>query len=277
MKHSSTSPLKQVWQRPPGNFQPQQYQGAGWSPTKNQDVQDQFQEFVKIFHKQNIEVVILPTAKDPDGIYVYDTFMHTKWGLILFQSPKPNRVHETKELASFFSKHIILGKITTPGSIDGGDVFWLDSQTLAVGMSWRSNREGFMQLKTLLSPYNINVEAFDLPNLFGPQECLHLMSVISPIREDLALIYPSALPIRLYQELIRRDIHCICVPEEEFHTLGSNVLALGDNKAISVGGNPCTAKALRAHGIELFELYAPDLCIAGTGGPTCLTSTALRL
>ena len=187
---------------------------------------------------------------------------------------------EANEIRTFITENTdtpILGQITPPGYIDGGDVFWLSPTCLALGLSWRTNQNAAKQLQAYLAPFGVEIRCYDLPDLFGEHVCLHLMSVISLLREDLALVYEPALPIRLRQDLLRFGYKLISVPIAEWDTatcfpkLASNVLALGDNKAISLAGNPATAQKIRDNGIILTEFSAPNLCNAGTVSYTHLT------
>lgn len=281
---SSVSHLQKVWLRPPANPSQDELDQANWEPIVIRTLHDEFHHYHQLLSDLHIDVVLLPPAQNPDGIYLYDTMLHTKWGVIVFQSPKKNRIPESEEILAYLQEHniSILGRIGGSGTIDGGDVCWLSPTCLVVGISWRSNREGAHQLRYMLSPFGIEVRMYDIPNLFGSQVCLHLMSLISPLRPDLALVYPQALPTRLYQDLLSDGYTLIAVPEEEWDIpnqpsrLATNVLSLGQNRAISVAGNPITAQRIREQGFTLFELDAPNLCNAGTGGPTCLTVAVYR-
>lgn len=284
-RRSSTSTLKHVWLRRPTISSQRQRDRAGWYPVHETSLIDEFQGYQRLLESQDISITLLPDATDPDSIYLYDAMLHTPWGIVIYQSKKLNRMHESEEVYAYIHHHTdtpILGRIKAPGYIDGGDVFWLTPHCLVFGLSWRSNLEGANQLQNILAPFNIEVRCYDVPNLFGRHICLHMMSLISPLREDLALIYEPGLPIRLYRDLREEGYSLISVSEEEWDTannpprLASNVLALGDNRAISLSGNPITAQRIRDQGMTLIEFDAPNLCNAGTGGPTCLTSVVSR-
>lgn len=282
---SSTSKIQHVWLRTPCLSSVEQRVQAHWFPINEEHLHEEFLAYHRLLCEKGIDVTILPSGTNPDSIYLYDTLLHTPWGIIIYQSCKSNRISESNEIQDYIlenTKTPILGKIRPPGYIDGGDVFWLSPTCLALGLSWRTNREGALQLQKFLAPFHIEVRCYDVPNLFGEQICLHLMSLVSPLRDDLALIYEPALPIRLHQDLRSFGYQLISVPESEWDTptsiprLATNVLALGEDQAISLSGNPITAKKMREHGILLTEISAPNLCNAGTGGPTCLTSVVSR-
>ena len=154
-------------------------------------------------------------------------------------------------------------------------MFWLDSSTLAVGRSYRTNQAAIDQLRSLLEPTGVTVEAFDLPHDLGPEYCLHLMSVISPVRNDLAVVYERLAPVALLQALQARGIEVVVVPEEDYASLGCNVLAVAPGVVVMAEGNDTTAKALRDHGVEV-HTYAASEINKGEGGPTCLTRPIKR-
>jgi N-dimethylarginine dimethylaminohydrolase len=169
----------------------------------------------------------------------------------------------------------ISGRLEQPATAEGGDMFWLDDHTLAVGRGYRTNDEGITALRELLEPH-AEALAFDLPHLRGPGECLHLMSFISPLDRDLAVVYPPLVPVRLMEALQERSIAVVEVPEEEFETMGPNVLALGPRVALALEGNPETRRRMEAAGVEVRTYRGDELSRKGDGGPTCLTRPLVR-
>ena len=169
-----------------------------------------------------------------------------------------------------------LGAIRSPGIAEGGDMFFLDDRTLLVGLGYRTNEAGVVQLRELLDPHGIVVHTFDLPHLHGPAECLHLMSFISPLDADLAVAFPPLMPVRLLGLLRERGVELVEVPEEEFPTMGPNVLALGPRIALALDGNPETRRRLEAHGVEVRVYRGEEISTNGDGGPTCLTRPLTR-
>ena len=279
MTCSSVLPIQSVWLRPPGTPSLLSLQEAGWkTPICLDELHQEFNTYHQLLQSLGIEVNLVPSSPNPDSIYLYDVLLSTPWGFVILQSRKKNRTTESTELRNFIEKNNlpILGNIKGNGYIDGGDLFWIHPHLLAMGLSWRSNIEGAKQLRKLLSPYQIQVEAYDLPNLYGQSVCLHLMSLVSPIHQNLALVCETALPIRLHQALEQHGYTLLSVPPEEWESLGSNVLALGHRRVISLAGNPQTKKRLQKAGIEVIEFHGPNLCLAGTGGPTCLTMVYRR-
>jgi dimethylargininase len=168
-----------------------------------------------------------------------------------------------------------LGRIEAPGSAEGGDTFWLDERTLCVGRTLRTNRAGAAQLQHILQP-EVEVEIFDLPYWKGAGELIHLMSVISPIADDLAVVFLPLFPCGLLELLAERGVRLVEVPEQEFLTLGCNVLAVSPGVAVMADGNPVTRARLEAAGAEVHVFDAGEVGVNGSGGPTCLTRPILR-
>ncbi len=277
--HSSTAPLKIAWLREPGSYTEAQYHAAGWHKGDNQSIKMEFNQYRDLLRSHDIEVHCLPPSPDnPDAIYLYDTFLSTQHGLILYQSVKSNRQNEPallkQNLATLGIKPY--AEIKPPGYVDGGDLFWMNANILAMGLSWRSNLAAAAQLRTILEPLGIELRCYDLPNLNGAKECLHLMSLISPLDPSCAIVSLPYLPARLLQDLQSLGYTLIESPLSEFDSLGTNVLSLGDRKVIAVEGNPISADRMRKEGFTVISISAPNLCLAGTGGPTCLTGSIFR-
>ena len=166
--------------------------------------------------------------------------------------------------------------INAPGTIEGGDVTWLDDKTLAVGHTYRTNEEGIKQLTALLKPLGVEVITVSLPHYKGPSDVFHLMSVLSPVDKNLAVVYSSLIPIIFRNELIARGFELVEVPEEEFDSMGCNVLALAPRVCLMVKGNPITKSRLEKAGCKVIEYEGSEISVKGGGGPTCLTRPVAR-
>jgi N-dimethylarginine dimethylaminohydrolase len=211
----------------------------------------------------------------PDLVYTFDPALVTDRGAVLLRSGKPNRRGEEEALAGYFAERgiPILGRIESPGTVDGGDTFWLRPDLFCIGRSLRTNRAGAEQLAALIGG---DVRIFDVPYANGPGECLHLLSLISPVAGDLAVVFLPQLPSGLYELLRDLDISLVPVPAEEVPSLGCNVLAVRPRVVIMAAGNPRTEAALREHGCEVHTFEAGEVGVNGGGGPTCLTRPLLR-
>lgn len=216
-----------------------------------------------------------------DSLFTHDPSLMTEHGALILSMGKPLRAREPSlHEETYRGLGIpILGRVEAPGQVEGGDCVWVDARTLAIGRGVRSNQEGIQQVSNLLTPLGISVYGFDLPLWQGEEACLHLMSVISPLADDLALVYSPLLPAPFYQMLKARGIRLVEGDAGEFaasNGLSLNVLPTSPHKVIAVAGFPKTKAAMEAAGctVEIFE--ADALCIACEGGPTCLTRPILR-
>jgi len=211
----------------------------------------------------------------PDLLYAYDPLIVTDRGAIPLRPGKPNRVPEATAIEGWTSARGIptAGRIEAPGTIEGGDTFWLRPDLFCIGRTLRTNQAGADQLAALVGG---DVRIFDVPYWKGPAELVHLMSVISPIADDLAVVFMPLLPLGLWQLLGDLGYRLIDVPEEEYPTLGVNVLAVRPGVVIAAEGNPVTAAAMAAHGVEVHTYPAFEIGMNGSGGPTCMTRPILR-
>jgi dimethylargininase len=211
----------------------------------------------------------------PDLVYQFDPLLVTDRGAIPLRPGKPNRRGEELVVEAWVNARGIptLGRIETPGTIEGGDTFWLRPDLLCIGRSLRTNEVGARMLATLVGG---DVRILDLPYWRGPAELVHLLSVISPVADDLAVVYLPLLPVGLWQLLNDLGIRLIPVTDEEFPTLGCNVLAIRPGVVILAEGNLGTAAALSRAGCEVHTYAAAEIGMNGSGGPTCLTRPLRR-
>ena len=196
----------------------------------------------------------------------------TDVGAILLRPGKEGRRAEPDDVASDLKAAgiPIAGRMEAPATAEGGDLFWLGGSTLLAGRSYRTNGEGIAQLGEMLGP-SVDVVAFDLPHFHGPGECLHLMSFISPLDTDLAVAYLPMVPVRLLELLRDRGVSLVEVPDDEFASMGPNVLALGPRIALALAGNPQTRRRMEAAGVDVRTYEGNEISLKGEGGPTCLT------
>lgn len=231
--------------------------------------------FVQVLAAAGAEVCYAPAAPNTglDSVYVHDPVIVTDRGAILCQMGKPAREGEPAALGAYLQQLGVplLGAITGTGRLEGGDVLWVDARTVAVAEGYRTNAEGIRQLRALLGDLVDEVLPVPLPHWTGPQDCLHLQSNISLIDRDLALVYSRLLTVPFRQWLIARGLTLVEVPDEEYASLGCNVLALGPRRCVMIDGNPVTRARLEAAGAQVHVFPGEEICVKGSGGPTCLT------
>jgi len=213
-----------------------------------------------------------------DSIYVRDALLATDRGAVVLRMGKKQRRSEPRAAADFLSGHHIpvLGEIQAPGCMEGGDLVRFGPRTLAVGQGYRTNRRGIEQLRAILGDSVTEIRVVPLPHWKGPGDVLHLMSLISPLDLDLCLVFSPLLPVPFRQWLLDRDIRLIEVAEDEFATMGGNVLAVGPRDCIMLSGNPRTQGRLEAAGVAVRVYEGRNISRLGAGGPTCLTRPLRR-
>ena len=273
---SMTADLRSVAVRPPSMRG--DYERAHWAqPLDLGLLADQHAQFVELLNRLGCDVTVLDPVDDmPDAIFTYDPCFVVGDGFIEFQGAKAVRAGEPPLLASELEALGIpkVLRLTGDAVADGGDIFWLDDSTVAIGRSYRTNDAAIEQIRALLAP-EVRVETFDLPHDLGPEYCLHLMSVVSPVRDDLAIVYERLAPVRLLQALRARGIEVLTVPEEDYASLGCNILTVRPGVVVIAAGNDATVTKLRNHGVEV-HVYEASEINKGEGGPTCLTRPLLR-
>lgn len=241
---------------------------------------EEYDYFQRLLEQTGATIFTLPTSvkTNIDAIYCRDTSLATDYGLIIGNMGKAARKNENIEVA-LAAKSLgldILGEIKHPGTLEGGDVAWIDEKTLAVGHSYRTNEEGIRQLKAFLNPKGIEVLVFSLPHYKGQDDVFHLMSIFSPVNTSVAVVYSPLMPISLRNTLLERGFNLVEVPDEEWDSMGCNVLAITPGKCLLVEGNPITQERLKKAGCEVIAFPGKAICLPGGGGPTCLTRPLIR-
>jgi dimethylargininase len=232
--------------------------------------------FVETLASLGPRVHVLDTELEtPDLVYTFDPLLVTDRGAIPLRPGKPNRATEPAAIEAWTTAAGIptIARIEAPGTIEGGDTFWLRPDLFCIGRTLRTNSEGARQLAGLVGG---DVRIFDVAYWRGPAELIHLMSVVSPVADDLAIVYLPLLPVGLWELLHELGIRLIEVPDEEFPTLGCNVLAVRPGVVILAEGNPRTSAALAGAGCEVHTYPATEIGLNGSGGPTCMTRPILR-
>jgi N-dimethylarginine dimethylaminohydrolase len=241
----------------------------------------EYETFLSLVQSSGAAVHLLPRdgRTTLDSIYVRDASVVCDRGVILCSMGKRQRAGEPEAQEAAFASlpsTPVIGRIRHPGSLEGGDVIWLDRWTIAVGRGYRTNDEGIRQLRALL-PDDVEVLVVPLPHWRGEADVMHLMSLISPVDRDLAVAYSRLLPVPFRELLLRRGIDLVEVPDEEFETMGANVLALSPRQCLMLAGNPRTRDALKRAGADVLEYAGLEISVKGAGGPTCLTRPLERV
>jgi N-dimethylarginine dimethylaminohydrolase len=280
--HSMVSRLRRVIVRRPANERSEHdWRAFGYNMSIDQEETElEHAAFVNLIESHGVDVIL--AGPDPagalDAIFPFDPSIMTNAGALLLRPGKRLRREEVRYAeATYFDLGIpILGRITEPGTVEGGDTMWIDEQTLAVGRTYRTNAEGIRQLTALLAPIGVTVIDYDVPHFHGPGECLHLLSFISPVAEKAAIVHPPMMPVALIQDLLERDWQLIEAPDHEYDTQATNVLALAPGQLLALDGNPVTRRRLELAGYEVETYVGHNISLNRFGGPTCLTRPILR-
>jgi len=279
---SMVAPLRKVLvKRPDENFAVSD--PVAWHYTSRPDLavaQREHDELVALIRQAGCEVFYHDEVQPEraDAIFAFDPALVTDEGAVILNMSKLLRRGEEAAMARRFEELEIpiLYKLHGLARAEGGDLFWLDHDTLAVGQGFRTNAEGLSQLREALEPIGVTVIPVELPYYTGPAACLHLLSLMSLVDEKLLVIYPPLVAVPFWQELQRRGIEIIEVPDEEFLTMAPNVLALAPRKCIMLEGNPRTQRKLEEAGCEVATYKGNEISLKAEGGPTCLTRPLWR-
>ena len=257
---------------------------ADWHYTSAIDLEEArsaHDAFADALRAWDVEVLYheAPLPDHSDSVFVFDPVLVTDHGTLVLSMGKERRRGEEEPLARSLQDCgvPVFGRLEGDARVEGGDTLWLDHDTLAVGRGFRTNAEGVRQLRDLLAPLGAGVLDYDLPYFTGPDACLHLLSLISPVDADLAVAYPPLMPTAFWHELRRRGMRLLEVPEEEFvSTQATNVLTVAPRKCIMLDGSPVTRQLLEMADCEVVTFPGAPLSFKAEGGPTCLTRPIWR-
>jgi N-dimethylarginine dimethylaminohydrolase len=236
---------------------------------------DEYEAFVAILRRSVPDIRFLPDSEGTglDSIYVRDAACVAPRGVVLCRMGKELRRGEPGAVREFCGRAgwPVAGEIREPGTLEGGDVVWLDARTAAIGHGYRTDAEGIRQFREIVAADGCEVVEVPLPHWDGPGDVLHLMSMLSPVAERKLLVYSRLLPVPFRKRLLAAGFELLEVPDAEYSTMATNVLALGPGRCLAIAGNHRTAEVLEKAGIEVLTYEGTEISVKGSGGPTCLT------
>jgi len=275
---SMSAPLRRVLVRAPHPDDASRWREYGWRAAPDPArAAAEHEELRAALEQAGAEVVVGGGEPgNPDAIYVYDPLLVGEAGAVLLRPGKEGRRAEPEALVADLEQAgvPVAARLGGDALVEGGDTLWLDRTTLLVGLGYRTNAAGAEALRGAFP--GVEVLVFDLPHWNGRDEVMHLMSLISPLDDDLALVYVRLAPVRLLELLGDRGVALVEVPDEEFESMGANVLALGPRRALALEGNDETRRRLERAGVEVTTYRGDEISRKGDGGPTCLTRPLLR-
>jgi N-dimethylarginine dimethylaminohydrolase len=274
---SMVAPLQRVLVRKPATSG--DWDDAGWRTPDPTALERQHEQFVELLDGLGVEIELADALDGQvDAVYMHDPLIMAGTGGIPLNMAKPARMKEPAAAQSEFERLEIpvLGTLQGDAYADGGDRFWLDDTTAAIGLGYRTNKQGAQALQTLLEPEGVHVETYDMPHDQGPAYVLHLQSFLSAATNELFVIFEPLAPVRLLQDIKARGIDWIAIDEDSYHAMGCNILAVKPGVVVMVDGVPKVRQALEQRGVEVHTYDGSDLSLKGDGGPTCLTAPLLR-
>jgi len=275
---SMTGRLERVLVRPPLPDDAAAWREYGWRAAPDPARAAAEHEALRaILEEAGAEVIVSEhDPGNPDAIYAYDPTLVGDAGAVLLRPGKEGRRAEPGATKAAFERAgvPVAARIEAPALVEGGDTLWLDERTLLAGHGYRTNAAGIAALEAAFP--GVEVIWFDLPHYHGAGEVMHLMSLISPLDRDLALVYPALAPVRLLELLAEREIRTVEVPDGEFESMGSNVLALAPRVGLALEGNDETRRRMERAGVEVLVYRGDEISRKGDGGPTCLTRPLAR-
>ncbi len=274
---SSVQTLRRVMVRTPAIAG--DWAAAGWRTPDAMTLLAQHEAFIEVLLDVGCEVDIAPALDGlVDAVYMYDSAFVVGSGAIVLHSPKPSRQGESTAAEHALSRAgvPIIGRLDGDARADGGDLMWLEDGTLIAGRTYRTNAQAHRQIAKILATEGASMIRADMPHDRGPDICLHLMSVVSPVDTSLAVVFEPLAPVPLLEALRERGVAWISVDADEYETMGTNVLAVRPGVVIMLDGLPNTRRALEAAGVEVHVYDGSHLSLKGDGGPTCLTRPIWR-
>jgi dimethylargininase len=275
---SMWGPLLRVLVRRPLPADTARWRQLGWHAAPDIGAaQAEHEELCLLLESAGAEVIVSEhDSGNPDAIYTYDPVLVGDEGAALLRPGKEGRLGEPEGIGAALAAAgvPVSSRMAAPATAEGGDTVWLDRTTLLVGHGYRTGAAGIEALRAAFP--DAEVVTVDLPHWNGPGEVMHLMTFISPLDRDLALVYPRLAPVRLLELLAERGVSVVEVPDEEFATMGPNVLALGPRRALALEGNHETRRRMERAGVDVVTYRGDEISRKGDGGPTCLTRPVLR-
>jgi N-dimethylarginine dimethylaminohydrolase len=274
---SMVAPLQRVLVRRPATAG--DWEAAGWRVPDPGLLETQHDAFVELLTQLGAEVEVAGAlAEQVDAVYQHDPVIMSGRGGIPLNMAKPVRQKEPRHVAEELTRLEIpiVGTLDGDAYADGGDRFWIDDHTIALGLGYRTNRKGAQRLQELLQPEGVHVETYDMPHDQGPGFVLHLQSFLSAVTEDLYVVYEPLAPVRLLQDLRERGIGWVAIDHDSYLAMGCNILAVKPGVVVMVDQAPKVRAELERRGVEVHVYDGSDLSLKGDGGPTCLTAPLLR-
>jgi N-dimethylarginine dimethylaminohydrolase len=270
---NSTAELKKVLLCPPENIaiEPIDYISKRWvsngAIANRAACLQEHEDLVQAYRANGVEVVLaMPDCRLSNQVYARDFGACLKEGYILGRFREPVRQGETMQYAKEMDDlGIACVAHCTEGYFEGGDFWFIDDYTLAVGLVQRTDSIGFLQIENQLKP--LGYQLIPVP---CPPNNLHLDMCFNVAAEKVAVLCKEALPDYFIRFLDQKGFTYIEVNQEEVFLHHCNIQALGNGRVLSFSNNKTVNKKLAALGLEVIAIDLYEILKSG-GGPHCMT------
>jgi N-dimethylarginine dimethylaminohydrolase len=221
----------------------------------------QYGEMLDVYRQAGVNVHTLPPDPDlPYQIFARDSSVMTPWGAVILQTLKPYRRGEYAACIQFYlDAGIPIYDLITAGNVEGGDVMVLKPGIAICGFSGeRSIEPAVKQLQSWFAAEGWEMRTYEFDSHF-----LHLDVQMGMIAEGLAVVCVEAVEPELVGWLQSQHIRAIPISYGDAMQLGSNVVALGDERVLVPASSKNLIAACRAEGLTVYD---PDVSMIGNGG-----------
>lgn len=221
----------------------------------------QYREMLDAYRQAQVLVHILPATPGlPYQIFARDSSVMTPWGAVIMQLEKAYRRGEYAACLRFYlDADIPIYDLITAGNVEGGDFMVLQPGVAACGYSGeRSIEPAVRQLQSWFE-----AEGWELHTYAFDPHFLHLDVQMGMLAEGLAVVCVEAVEPKLVDWLRSKRIRVISVPYSDAMQLGTNVVALGEDRVLVPASSKNLIAACRAEGLTVYD---PDVSMIGNGG-----------
>ncbi|MEM0952751.1 MAG: arginine deiminase family protein [Pseudomonadota bacterium] len=221
----------------------------------------QYREMIAAYVQAGVKVHTLqPEAGLPYQIYARDSSVMTPWGAIIMQLAKSYRRGEYAAVLRFYLEHgIPIYDMVTAGNIEGGDFMLLKPGLAACGFSGeRSIEPAVAQLRQWFE-----AEGWEFLSYAFDPHFLHLDVQMGMLAEDLAVVCVEAVEPDFVATLRAHGIRILDISYGDAMNMGTNIVALGNERVLIPAGNQTLIAQCRAEGLEVFD---PDVSMIAAGG-----------
>ncbi len=233
----------------------------------------QHAEMVSIYEENGVNCHYLQSDEALHrNFFARDSSAMSPWGALICHMQLKCRRADYVTAIQFYQDHNIpIWKFATAGHFEGGDFNIIEPGRVLIGYCGeRSEKEGSEQVAEF-----VRAEGWEAVVAPISREFVHMDGLIVPLAEKLAVACIDAMEPWLVDIVKGWGIEIVDVSYREAKNLGVNLVALGNEKVLSMAGATDLNAKMRALG---FEVYDPDMSMftLGGGGVHCLSQALCR-